>query len=359
MVDLESAAERSMTSIVALAPGKMASGVTRKTESLPGFTTSDLFNGYKPADYIVKNVVEPGELAVWFGESGAMKSFAVIDLAMHIATGREYCGHRVVHSGVVYVAGEGGEGIKRRLKAWMVRHGIGEFDPRPCIFVATQPADLMFDGGTIRATIEQASDILGATIGLVIFDTLAASFGDGDENATADMSKALQTARLTCGDERAIILVHHVGHGEKTRERGAYALRAAADRRVLVERPEDGPLVTLKCAKAKDGEPFKPLSFEWRQVELGWFDADGDELTSVILEPTERQPERAEPCGKVQKAIAASIKEHGPAKKTEIVKRLEAYRFNRTAIYKAIAKGLDDGFLVEGFDKISLPESAT
>ena len=328
----------------------------RTAAPLPGFSTADLFGDYQPPSYIVKGIVEPGELAVWFGESGAMKSFAVVDLALHIATGKAYAGHRVIHNGVLIIAGEGGEGIKRRIKAWMIRHGIGMDDCQPAIYCATQPANLMFDEGTVRSTVMEAEKIIGSPIGVVVFDTLAASFGDGDENATSDMTRALQTARMACGDGRAIILVHHVGHGDKGRERGSYALRAAADRRVLVERPGDGRVVSLTCAKAKDGEPFSQITFEWRQVEIGWFDADGDQLTSVVLEPTDRVPEKQPPNGRVQRAVIATIQEQGAARRADIARRLEPMGFNRASVYRAIAQMLESGQVLEGFDKVSLPD---
>ncbi len=329
---------------------------TKPANPLPGFVTRDLFNGYQAPGYIVKGILEPCELAVFFGDSGAMKSFAVIDMAMHIATGNTYAGHRVVHGGVLYIAGEGGEGIKRRLKAWMIRHGIGPDEEQPRIFTATQPADLMFDRGTILATINTAEELIGESVSVVIFDTLATCFGDGDENVTGDMTQAIQGARLCCGDHRAIVFVHHVGHGDKTRERGSYALRAAADRRVLVERPGDGQLVTLTCQKAKDGEAFKPIAFEWRQVELGWFDADGDELTSVILEPTEREPDKSKPTGKNQKAVITLLEKHGPTRRRDLVSMIVDAGGSRTSTQDTIKRMLDSGELIEGFEKLHLRE---
>lgn len=336
---------------------KAAANTKTPPAPLPGFATSALFSGYVAPGYIVKQILEPSEIAVVFGDSGAMKSFAVIDLAMHVATGTQYARHRVNRTGVLYIAGEGGEGIKRRLRAWMIANGIAEHDEQPSIWTATRAADLMFDGREIQSTLDAAEAAIGGEIGVVVFDTLAASFGDGDENAASDMTKVLNTARLACGSKRAIVLVHHVGHGDKARERGSYALRAAADRRILVERPGDGQIVTLTCAKAKDGEPFKPIAFEWKQIELGWFDGDGEELTSVVLEPTDREPVKPAITGKVQKAIITLLTKHGGAMtRTELVTAITDAGGSRTGTHDTIRRMIEAGTLIDGFQKLHLPE---
>lgn len=265
--------------------------VQEKALPLSGFVTSDLFNGYEPVPYIMKNVILHNEIIFAFGESGAMKSFFAIDVAGHIAAGMDYYGHKVHQTGVVYIAGEGGQGLRPRAMAWMTHHHIDASSEQPKLYVATEQANLMFDGGQIKATIEIAERVMGCEVGFVVFDTLSANFGAGDESRAEDIGRVLQTARASCGD-RAILFVHHVGHGDKTRERGSYALRAAADRRIFIERPEGGPLVTVSCVKAKDDIPFKPMVFEWHVVDVGWVDADGDPITSVVLTPSDKQPDR-------------------------------------------------------------------
>jgi RecA/RadA recombinase len=324
--------------------------------TLAGFTTSDLYDGYKPAGYFVKGVVGPNESLVIFGESGALKTFSALDLVMHVATGKEYCGHRVRKTGVLFIAGEGGEGIKRRIMAWLIRHNITAASDQPAIYVATEPADLIQDGPAIKATIAKAEKVLGREVGIVVFDTLAANFGPGDESKAEDMSCAMRTAREACGNS-AIILVHHVGHGAKDRERGSYALRATADCRILVERPNDGSLVSMTCLKSKDGKPFDQLNFEIRVVDLGWQDADGDELTSLVLDATDKRVNR-EPNTKTHKAIVDALRKKGTSmKRAELVKELDPYGISRTSVYRAVGELLATGQLVEGFDKVSLPES--
>jgi hypothetical protein len=55
-----------------------------------------------------------------------------------------------------------------------------------------------------------------------------------------------------------VLVLHHVGHGDPTRERGSSALRGAADISIQV-RPAAPLQVDLVCAKSRDSEEFAPL----------------------------------------------------------------------------------------------------
>jgi len=109
------------------------------------------------------------------------------------------------------------------------------------------------------------------------------------ESSNSEAAVVLANTRAAAGDERAIVFVHHVGHNEKHRERGAYQLRANADFRFQVERDRDSEVITLTNVKAKDGPEIAPMRFEWRSVHLG-NDDDGDDISSLIVEPTDREP---------------------------------------------------------------------
>ena len=311
---------------------------------LPGFTPADLDEAPNPTPYWIKGILDQGDIGTGYGDSGVMKSFLFTDMLCHVAVGAIYCGHRVVQTAVLIIAGEGGSGMKKRIRAWELHHGA-RIGRRPKVFVATLPADLMADKGTIAATIAHAEKVLGATVGIVCFDTLSSSFGDGDENSSTDMARVLRTARETCGN-RTVLLVHHVGHGDKGRERGSYALRGNVDFRIQVERPNDGRIITVSSKKQKDGEPFGDLHFEWKQIETGWRDIDGDPITSVILEPTNAVPQPMEPTGKVQKAILDQLRVT-PTKKADLAKQLESAGNSRTGTYRAARMLVDAGLIHE------------
>ena len=189
-------------------------------------------------------------------------------------------------AGVLYVAGEGHAGIRKRAKAWLISHDMGPDDTQPALYITSQGADLIGNARQVRVTAEHAAEALGVPIELVVFDTLAANFGAGDENKASDMSLAIAGARAAHA-EAAVLVVHHTGHGQNDRERGSYALIAAADFRLQATYDEPDRLLTLTWLKCKDDEIPEPMAFERRKVAIEWTDEDGEELTSVVLERLE------------------------------------------------------------------------
>lgn len=69
-------------------------------------------------DYAIKGYLPANSLCSIYGPSGSYKSFLAVSWACHIATGRAWAGKRVVNGAVMYVVGEGGIGVPRRVKAW-------------------------------------------------------------------------------------------------------------------------------------------------------------------------------------------------------------------------------------------------
>ena len=80
--------------------------------ALPGFTLTDLWAGYEPPAYLVRDFLVPAGLTVLVGQSGHLKSQIALELSLAAATGGEFHGKRANRTGVLYVAGEGHSGIK-------------------------------------------------------------------------------------------------------------------------------------------------------------------------------------------------------------------------------------------------------
>ena len=127
----------------------------------------------------------------------------------------------------------------------------------------------------------------GEPIRLVVLDTLARC-SSGDENVAQDASAFWHALdELRDNFKCAILVVHHTGHTAKDRGRGSMAHTGAADFIHMLARDNDERLV-LSCVKAKDSEPFAPLTFRLQPVPLpaGWGTApDGTPNTSCVLVP--------------------------------------------------------------------------
>ena len=288
-------------------PGRAAPSDTY----LPGYTVGIVWEGYSAPASLVKGIVAPAELTVLFGQSGHFKSVIAIDLALSAGSGREFHGLRTRRAGVLYCAGEGHGGIRKRMRAWLLDRGFDATSDQPTVYITSAGADLIGRPEQLRATVEHAAAVLGVPIELVVIDTLAANFGAGDENHASDMQLAIAGARRSA-PEAAILLVHHTGHGQVERERGSYALVAAADYRLQASYDEISKTLELKWLKVKDDERPEPLLFAWRSIPLEWQDAEGEELTSVVLDrldgPAPAREPRLAGLGKHQETALKSLR---------------------------------------------------
>jgi len=256
---------------------------------------SEIRSSLKGAQYLVKPYLERETTAVMFGESGTYKSFICLDIGLSIAYGIPYHGHRTHKSPVFYVCGEGSGGIARRIEAWMLAHPKQAEDSAP-FYVSKVPACLIEDGNAagIAAAIQQQEP--GINPGLIIMDTLSTNIGDGDESSNPDVAKLMNNVNVHLRDVFGccVLIVHHVGHGDKDRERGAYALRGNADARIQVK-PDGDHKCSMHSLKVKDGPEFDPVAFSARVVTIpGIFDSEGEAVASLVLDRSEYvEPERS------------------------------------------------------------------
>lgn len=241
------------------------------------------FEGYdRQFDYLIKGYLPVAGFGLVYGASGTFKSFHALSWAVHVALGREWNGCRVTKSRVLYVAGEGGVGVPRRIKALANRYHEGQ------AISGLYRLDHPVPFGDVRAmerlvaTIKSHVDKSGEHFGLVIIDTLARCFG-GDENKTEDMNRFISACdRLKAETGATVLVVHHSGVGDEKRARGSSALRAAADFEYRVERVEEGkPGLILTATKAKD-EKEAPAQLFWLEQSFLFTDKDGEDVCSLV-----------------------------------------------------------------------------
>lgn len=237
--------------------------------------------GLPPTEsWLIKSYIPLDSLSVAFGDPGCGKSFLAIDMACHVATGRAWRGKPVKQGKVLYIAGEGKNGLSKRFKAWFERHGE---TPRN-IAVCTNPIQLV-DAGGIAALVAEIRAMPEKPV-LIVIDTINRNFGPGDENSTADMTRAvsgLDALRTATG--AAILGLHHTGHGDKTRGRGSIVLNASIDTEYRITK-EDGTVQAVNT-RVKDSDTPPPLAWTLEKQVLPWADEDGAPLDSAVLASTE------------------------------------------------------------------------
>ena len=245
----------------------------------------------KPPEFLIQDLLETDSLSLTFGDPGCGKSFFGINMAACIATGADFHGLKAKQGPVIYIAGEGQSGIARRFLAWGIRRDI-DYKKAP-IFVSLAPVGLC-DADQVDAIIESVRAIgeqAGPPIAIFI-DTLARNFGPGDENSTADMTRFIAGIdRIREIYHSAVHIIHHSGHADKTRARGSMALKGAVDAEYSLTKNNDG-IVRMECKKLKDAELPETMAFKIRSVALPLVDADGEPVTSAVLDRVDYEPVR-------------------------------------------------------------------
>jgi hypothetical protein len=84
---------------------------------------SDELERWGEAADFVEDFLCDEQVSVLYGESNIGKTFIALDLALHVSLGWSWHGRQVDRGGVVYIAGEGAIGAKRRYAAFREHYG--------------------------------------------------------------------------------------------------------------------------------------------------------------------------------------------------------------------------------------------
>ena len=233
----------------------------------------------RPPEWLIRGILERNTTAMVFGDPGGGKSFLAIDWACRIATGTPWQNRRVQQAPVVYLAGEGERGFRIRTKAWEITNDIS-IDEKP-LFAA--PAVAIPDPAQLADVVSIINEEVGRP-SLIVLDTLARNFGDGDENSTQDMSRFVAACDAIRREyDATMLIVHHTGHSDKNRARGAIAMKAALDAEYHLVNDGTGQLL-LSTTKMKEAEIPPPLAMELLKVDLpDVFDEDGEIVSSATI----------------------------------------------------------------------------
>ena len=256
----------------------------------------------RPMNWQINTLFESDSLVLIVGPPSVGKSFWTMDLAACIATGTDHHGRTAKQGGIHYIAGEGHNGIARRLKAWQIKNATN-LDDAP-FFVSQMPATI---GDPVNTSaVMEAIKETGAEPALVVLDTLNRNMA-GNENDTADMRAFIQCCdEIRAAHKCTVALVHHTGHGDQSRARGSSVLHGAIDTTFMLSKSPAG-IVTVECTRMKDGPIPDPFAFKFRTVEIGIQNDDGTEATSAVLHPTDIPEEQPKVTGKNQTAALAAL----------------------------------------------------
>ena len=276
--------------------------------------------------YLVKGWLDRGASSVLYGESNVGKTFFALDLAMHVAARQHWHGNLVQKKGehhagpVVYVAGEGGAGIRNRIAAIRTHRGdLWEgIDLYDSFYLLPTTLDL--------CTSTDAAHLADVLVrvwpkppSLIVIDTLARSMGNGDENTAKDMGAFVRSVDFLREKTGAhVMVIHHSGKDASKGARGSGSLRGAVDTEIELTR--DGDTILAETKKQRDMPTGATFAYKLRGVLIG-HDEDGDAVTTAIVEeadaPAKRAPRLKGQALIAMQAFGDALAAHGAVKHGE------------------------------------------
>lgn len=236
---------------------------------------------YEP-DIIGPGVLGAGDIMLLFGPPKSMKTMIVLDWCRAWCQGLEWHGLKPARAlRIAFVQFEVKlDQMKRRVHAMGL--GPDEIEAlRDRCFITDRFVTSFKKASVIEELAADIRECFDGPPDVLVVDPLANVFTGDNENDNAQMSKfvaSVKYLRGKCGDETAVVLVHHTNKGDRRSRqadpfvslRGASSLRGAYDAGVFVDRlSDDGvPEIVMKF-ELRNGPPVEKKTLRY---EAGTFD---------------------------------------------------------------------------------------
>jgi AAA domain/Bifunctional DNA primase/polymerase, N-terminal len=287
--------------------------LTDETASAPSSNpapTVDLFwhgePDTRPAHSWLAEKLIPGKgIGLMSGQWGACKTFAAFDLSASIASGMPFAGREIVRpGGVLFVAAEGGDEVRTRLKgvehklraAAFVASAAGnpieaDLNHLPLVWIE-EPVRFNTKAGfeqllAIAGTVHnQMLEKFGVPLVCIIIDTMMASVDFQDANSAAETQQVMNGLRgLSQKTGAFVLVVDHFGKNIEVGTKGSSNKEDASDLvlAMLADRDVGGSIsnTRMKVRKLRNGKSGVEFPFNLAEVDLG----DGETTCTIDWKP--------------------------------------------------------------------------
>lgn len=237
-------------------------------------------------EWYVDGLLPKHGLVMIFGESGSIKSFGVLDLVLGGCIGREWAGRRVEKTSCIYIAAEGSQGMKKRIKGWDIHYERTNQLPDDMQFGLIDVApNLGMNDNDAKMLLADIQECCIKDPGVVVLDTASASMGGGDENTTGMQTLINNATMISKALKCLVILVHHIGHAATDRARGWSGQLPAMD--AVLQFAKMDPIGDIRrtkvlCRKIKDNDDSQTFIISAEIVVVGT-DRHGNAVTTLAI----------------------------------------------------------------------------
>lgn len=241
---------------------------------IPVFRCMDLdeLGAVKPLDWILPGFLARKHLGLLVSPPQAGKTALIVDLAVSATTGLPWSDIPIKKPLViVYCAGEGENGLKRRIDTAIEIKGADRKAVLKHLFVVNQVPQL-FSTSSPKSPARFVRDVrarlLDKAFGrpdLVVLDTLHTATEGGDENSSRDMGVVVKSLRYIRDELDTAILASHHTTKEGSSYRGSSALHGDFDALHVIDYGESTR--KLRAVKVRDSGLYVPRGFEIATTE--------------------------------------------------------------------------------------------
>jgi hypothetical protein len=274
-------------------------------------------------EFVIDGFLDRQGVAMMPGASGSGKTFLVLEMAMCIATGQPFWGMDVKPGLVLYQAGEGKQGVTKRIDAWLQDRGVAPDAGIP-FQMLTRRINLFTDDKDTDDFIAEGkawAAYYDLPVRMAVVDTFNKAITGANEIAGQDMGKVISRMERISTELDCVVLspIHKSKEGNM---RGHGSLKGDASNVIEVNelniRDHNGRIIrTVTLDKNKDGEKGKPLRFVLRQVVLG-DDERGKPITTCVIDRPDGDEEEYGRQGKLSlnqilalKALRQAVEDSG------------------------------------------------
>lgn len=242
--------------------------------------------------WVIEGLFEQDALVMLVGPPGSFKSFLAIDMALCLATGRDWNGRAVKPSNVLYALGEGKASLLKRVKAWQWHKKLTQAEQQLLsanFKVTFDVPQLATQREVARFENDMDADDLKPTV--LIIDTLARSFVGKNENDPMDAGMWVESADRLRQRGITVIVLHHTKKNTEfgLQYRGTTAFLGAMDTSFVLHRNPEGfkGYSKLSCNKQKDH--IEPPDIWLQSEHVSPPNIEGSIVLTEVQPPTEEE----------------------------------------------------------------------
>jgi len=258
---------------------------------------------------VIAGLLRQGEIATVINSAKGGKSWLLAQVALCIASGRDWLGHECTAGRVLIVDCE----LHGEVLAYRLRSLARAMELPEAVLGRVDTLALRGTGMTIDEITRKAH--AWKDYRAIILDPLYKVLGDRDENANGAMAGLFALVDAAAEASGASwLIVHHSSKGQQSQKTvtdtgsGAGAVSRAADCHIVM-RPHKVPGIVVMEAAVRSFPPFAPVctTFDWPLWTLASEDLDPSDLAGLKPSPGEKSKAASQDAADDAEAVFAFL----------------------------------------------------